>query len=78
MGIFYEKKYISGAITPKLSRGHNPKVEGAQQLMLINILVKFEDYRPYGCRVRRAAKLVIIYVECQYFRGNNSKVVTGT
>ena len=39
---------ISGAITPKLKRGHNPKIKGAQQLMLGNIPVKFEDPRYHG------------------------------
>ena len=36
---------MSGATTPKISRGGNPKIEGAQQLMLGNIPVKFEDPR---------------------------------
>ena len=40
---------MSGAITPKLSRGDNPKIGGAQQLMLGNIPVKFEDSRSNGC-----------------------------
>ena len=39
---------MSGAITPKISRGGNPKIEGAQQLMLGNITVKFEDPRSHG------------------------------
>ena len=39
---------MSGAITPKISRGGNPKIGGAQQLMLGNILVKFEGSRSYG------------------------------
>ena len=39
---------MSGAITPKLSRGGNPKKRGAQRLMLGNIPVKFEDSRSYG------------------------------
>ena len=39
---------MSGAITPKISRGGNPKIGGAQQLMLGNIPVKFEESRSYG------------------------------
>ena len=39
---------MSGAITQKISRGGNPKIGGAQQLMLGNILVKFEGSRSYG------------------------------
>ena len=69
---------MSGAITAKLSRGDDLKIIGAQQLMLGNFPVKFEDPRSYGVRVSRAAKLVIIYVKCQCFRGNNSKVIKGT
>ena len=47
--IIYVNFNISGAITQKLSRGDNSKIEGAQQLMLGNIPVKFEDSRPNGC-----------------------------
>ena len=36
------------AITQKRSGGDNPKYGGAQQLMLGNIPVKFQDSRPYG------------------------------
>ena len=36
-------------LTPKLSGGGYPKLEGAPQLMPDNILVKFEDSRPIGC-----------------------------
>ena len=39
---------ISGAIILKLQRGHNPKIEGAPQLMLDNIPVKFDDPRSHG------------------------------
>ena len=35
-------------LTPKLSGGGNPKIEGAQQIMLRNIPVKFEDSRLNG------------------------------
>ena len=56
---------MSGAITQKISRGGNPKIGGAQQLMLGNNPVKFEDPRSHGSRVRCAAKLVIIYIKCQ-------------
>ena len=40
---------ISRAITPKLSGGGNQKIGGAQQLMLRNIPMKFEDSRSRGC-----------------------------
>ena len=68
---------LSREITQKLKRGDNRKYGHAQQLMLNNIPIKFEDSRSYGCRVSHAAKLVIIYVKYQYFRGNNSKSIKG-
>ena len=64
----------------KVVKGDNPTIGGAQQLMLNNIPIKFEDSRSYGCRVRHAAKLVIIYVIFQgqqlkkYQRENNPKI----
>ena len=39
---------MSGAITQKISKGGNPTIGGAQQLMLGNIPVKFEDPRYHG------------------------------
>ena len=39
---------LSGAITQKASREDNSKYVGAQQLMLGNIPVKFEDPRYYS------------------------------
>ena len=43
------------------------KYEGAQQIILANIPVKFDDSRSNGFWVRHATKLVIIYVKstCQ-------------
>ncbi len=61
----------------KVIKGENWKYGGAQQLMLGNIPVKFEDCMPYGFWATRTAKFVINYVKFQVVRGNNSKVIRG-
>jgi hypothetical protein len=40
----------------KISGGDNPKIEGAQQLMVINIDVKFHDCNPSSFRAMRDTK----------------------
>ena len=44
-------------------KGDNPTIGGAQQLILYNIPIKFEDSRSYGFWVRLATKFVIIYLK---------------
>ena len=46
---FHYKNKVLGALTPKVSRGDTSKYEGAPQLMLENIPMKFQDSRLNGC-----------------------------